>query len=99
MEVRTTAEMVKSILEVNKPARDDDYILYGHILNEYGLSYSTPFSTIAAMVKRKSIPSFETVSRCRRKAQEIYPELQGKAAIARDGLQLEYVEFARDRSI
>ena len=101
MELRKTGEIVKGILEANKRARDDDFTLYGLVLNYYGLNYSTPFNAVAELVKAKQIPSMETVSRCRRRVQELYPELQSTTIIKelRDELQLEYVEFVQDRSV
>lgn len=97
--VRQTAELVKSILEKHPFSRDDDYILYGYVMNEYGYSVGTGFSEVAKLIKEKSLPAMITVWRARRKVMELYPELRGKSYKNRDAQQMEYVEFSRDKSV
>lgn len=101
MNIRNTSELVKSIMTANKSSRSDDFTLYGFVLNKYGYSVSTPFLAVAMAVKDNVIPSMETVGRCRRRVQELYPELQAveKVQSNRDELQLDYVEFVKDKRI
>lgn len=63
----------------NKPAtRDDEMLLYCHVINSYGISVKdNSFYFIACeLIAKGKIPSFETISRIRRKVQEKYPSLR-----------------------
>lgn len=97
--IRQTAELVKSILEKHQFARDDDYILYGYVMNEYGYSMNICFSEVSELIREKCLPAMITVWRARRKVMELYPELRGKSYKNRDAQQMEYVEFSRDKSV
>lgn len=100
-EVRKMAELVKDILKMYKNAREDDYVLYGFVLNAYNTSVKDSFWTIAQKVRKKELPSFETVSRARRKVQELHPELKGAIQNSRARLEKtkEFIEFAQDQSV
>ena len=97
--IRQTAELVKEILEKHPFARDDDYILYGYVMNEYGYSMNICFSEVSELIREKCLPAMITVWRARRKVMELYPELRGKSYKNRDAKQMEYVEFSRDKSV
>ncbi len=97
--VRQTAELVKEILENHPFARDDDYILYGYVMNECGYSMGISFLEVSELIKEKYLPAMITVWRARRKVMELYPELRGKSYKNRDAQQMEYVEFSRDKSV
>lgn len=75
------------ILIYDPTARADDYILYHEVVREYfarnGLLtkfYNITFSEVMLFHERMFIPSYETVTRCRRKLQAEYPELKDVAA-------------------
>ena len=97
--IRQTAELVKEILEKHPFARDDDYILYGYVMNECGYSMSISFLEVYELIKEKYLPAMITVWRARRKVMELYPELRGKSYKNRDLQQMEYVEFSKDKSV
>jgi hypothetical protein len=65
---------------MHKPkSRDCDYVLYAFLLIEYRV----PIDTLSAkdflkQLSEKQLPSFEGVSRCRRKLQERHKELRGR---------------------
>lgn len=82
MKVSKTGELVKAILTEKPLARDDDYTLYGYVLNHYGLSKNITFWDIRANVKDGIIPSMESVGRARRKCQELYPALRASKRVA-----------------
>ena len=69
--------IVKEILEKSLIARDDDFILIGMVYYKLHPTDYT-FSYIAKHHKELKLPSFESITRARRKVQEEYPELINK---------------------
>ena len=69
---------VRTILERNQDARNDDMVLYlvlcNACLKDAG---ALPLAEIMTQYKYLGIPSFESVSRTRRKLQAKHPELAG----------------------
>lgn len=78
MELKTTEEIVQRMLEKNKLTRTDDFILYGAVLKKLGIDLQTSLYDFLANAKKNKVPTFETVTRCRRHIQEIRPELKEK---------------------
>lgn len=79
-------EEVVDILQRNKLARDNDAVLIGELFLKYGYDCKiTPFAVILKKMYEGELPSFESITRARRKAQELYPELRAS----------EDVQFAR----
>lgn len=74
----------KSILEKNEDARNDDMVLYLALCNvclkDAG---AIPLAEIMTQYKYLGLPSFESVSRTRRKLQAKHPELSGNARMQR----------------
>ncbi len=71
--------IVKEILEHNVIAREDDFILIGMVYYKlHPVDYT--FSYIAKHHKELKLPSFESITRDRRKVQEAYPELVSEEA-------------------
>ena len=99
--VRDVAEVVKAILEKYPATRETDHLLYAYVLNHYGLSKMTPYWVLVQKIQDKAIPSIETVGRARRKAQELYPELQASKPVheARINETAQYIDFSKDGSI
>lgn len=86
-------DLVKEILEKHECARDNDFILYGYVLNKNGISArKTSFHEITKMMIDKVIPSFCSIERARRKVQEYHEELapSKRAKEAKDALEEEY---------
>ena len=91
--------VVEKILRTHPEARDDDFLLYAFVLNNYGYSKSTPFWEIRSLVvEQKTVPSMESVGRCRRKLQEMYEELHAVAPVekGRRAQEPKYQEYARE---
>lgn len=63
-------EIVLAVLRRNLVARSDDFILYGGTLKEMGFDLSTPIATALMYHEYYKLPSFESVTRVRRKIQE-----------------------------
>ena len=78
MEIKTFEKYVIKVLQVNKRARTDDFILYGAVLRRIGVSLDTTLRSFLANAKLDKMPSFETITRCRRHLQQKHPELQDK---------------------
>lgn len=75
--IKATEEIVLNVLTRNFRARTDDFILYGGVIKELGISLKqTNLYDFLATAKEKGLPSFETCTRCRRHIMEIMPELK-----------------------
>ena len=93
--IKSTEELVLVVLKRNLKARADDFILYGGILKEMGISLrETNLYNFLATAKQNGIPSFETVTRCRRHIQELMPELKDeKTDLERSKKVKDYKEY------
>lgn len=79
----------------NKPeTRTDDFILIREVLS-YWLSGEMSIDSLFLNHKQLGIPSFETITRCRRKIQEQFPELvNAEVKELREQEEGEYVQYA-----
>ena len=100
-EVRKTGELVKAMMEADPKTREDDFYLYGKVLATYGFSTRCHLATIFRCIRQKKVPPFETVSRARRRTQELYPELRAPedVATARMEISAQYIDFVQDKRI
>lgn len=74
--LNTIAIKIEEILTKQLDARNDDNLLYAYFLNSLGVSVKkTSFFEIMRQVVNGYLPSMESVSRVRRKVQEIRPAL------------------------
>lgn len=81
-ELKAVSKIVKTILEKDKAARNSDSLLYLRVLAIFAAKLGINLSCISVPVfllnsKELQFPSYETVSRTRRKVQEKNPELRG----------------------
>lgn len=76
--LKTIEKKVRAILEKNGDARNDDMVLYLALCNvclkDAG---AMPLAEIMTQHNYLGLPSFESVSRTRRKLQAKHPELAG----------------------
>ena len=79
--LKSTEEIVIDVLRRNERARKDDFILYGSVLRQLGVDLHMSLKTYLARAKESKMPSFETVSRCRRHLQELMPELKDEKTV------------------
>ena len=94
---------VKLILEEYPETRNDDNLLWWKtiemIADEVGEDFvdMKPFKYMLLNFNRLNFPTFETVSRTRRKVQEKYPELKGTKKVQNQRAKSEqaYREYAR----
>ena len=80
--LKTIENKVKMILKKNEDARNDDMVLYLALCNlclkDAG---AIPLAEIMTQHKSLGLPSFESVSRTRRKLQARHPELAGSRPV------------------
>ena len=89
-------EVVIAILEESIQARKDDFYLIACFLEKVRPYVSNQSITyVLKHAKELEIPPFESITRCRRKVQERYPELKDtKTAEARFEQTTEYEKYA-----
>lgn len=84
-------ELVKHILEKFPEARDSDFRLYGFVCSMVCPDVlNKPFRYCLWNHAKLDMPSYESVTRARRKIQEVYPHLRGKNYKARQERALDY---------
>ena len=93
--IKNTEDYVLDALERNLKARQDDFILYGAVLKRLGIDLrNTSVYDLLANAKQWKLPSFETVTRCRRHIQELRQDLSDdKTAVAREQKIEDYKEY------
>jgi|TARA_Y100000310_G_scaffold80137_1_gene76815 hypothetical protein len=75
---------VEKFLTKYPPLRDDDERLMANIwMSHIGNLESQNGADILRMLAKHKLPSYESVSRCRRKIQELKPELRGEKWVQR----------------
>lgn len=73
----TLRKIVKDILSINQYARDDDFILVLEVYRK--MRFLAPTMAMEDVFKRHKelrLPSFESITRCRRNLQKESPELR-----------------------
>ena len=97
MRTNTTIELVKEVLEQHPATRSDDFKLINEMAIRFRLNLFT-FDTALTMWRDKHFPTFEAITRARRKLQEQYPNLRGttKAQQRRAESEERYREFFRE---
>lgn len=85
---------VKQILMENPATRDDDMLLYGIFLQKYMMvSMTESFYYVCQTARSRKLPSYESISRARRKVQEQEPSLRGTARRRRKAEEEVYHEY------
>lgn len=94
---------VKAILEECEAARNDDNVLYLHLIRQEGRAKGLDIDnmyvpTLLLHWKELSLPSLESTGRIRRKVQGLHPELgaEENVEVARELLEEQYRTFARE---
>ena len=93
--LKNLKDKIIMILEHDIESRDSDERLFIEICKLNGINVSN-ISFEDAMLNKNfyNIPSFASVERARRKAQELRPDLIGTNRNERKQLQDEYIDFA-----
>lgn len=74
MKLKTLEETVVEILKTRPITRGDNFLLYGTVLARLGIDLNMSVKDFLRQHEKLKAPSFESVTRCRRKIQE-YGEL------------------------
>ena len=83
--LKTIEKKVRAVLEKNEDARNDDMVLYLALCNAcLKDAGAMPLAEIMTQHKYLGLPSFESVSRTRRKLQARYPELVGSRPVQKE---------------
>jgi len=87
---------VKRILNTWPATRDDDMLLYAIFIAESKLvSSGETFYKVMSTAKARNLPSYESVTRARRKVQEKEPDTRGKRYKARQKEEETYHDYYR----
>ena len=71
--------IVEKALVYHPETRGDNFLLYVEVLKRF-IDTQLPLEYVFTHHKQLGIPSLETITRCRRKLQEIYPYLRDEEA-------------------
>lgn len=87
-------DIVKRILIENPATRDDDMLLWGSFLAKFMIVLPhEEFYDVIQNARARKIPSYESITRARRKVQEREPNLRGKRYSGRKKEEREYREY------
>lgn len=92
--LNTMQDKVEAMLRKHPRTRDDDRLLIGAIYTTY-YDVDVRHEPFASILLNDRLPSFETIRRCRQKAQSENEELRGKKDKERLERQREFVEYAK----
>lgn len=89
--------MVLEVLQEVEAARSDDYILFAEIIDRfYPEVRSIPFCVALMRHNEMAVPSYESITRVRRKVQRKFPEFESERARARrERREQVYKNYAR----
>lgn len=90
-------DKVRYLLETHPEDRDDDFLLYLDCCKYYTdmPTWAVSFEEAMSRHKKLGMPSYESITRARRKMQEQHPELRGEKYQMRMERQEEYREAYR----
>ena len=75
-------KLVEEELRENAEARNSDFVVIANVYKKLGIATSLTLSDIAILstleISSNKFPSFESITRARRKIQELHPELCSK---------------------
>lgn len=88
--------IVARVLEKHEEARKDDFVLFALVCDEMGVPCNFDMRTMLHEHKLFGLPSWESVSRARRKIQAEYRALTDEKTVEkRKEEEAKYLEFAR----
>ena len=92
-DITTVHDMVDTLLKEHPATRSSDRALITAVYDEYYGILNEPFWQVMA---RNDLPSFETITRCRRKIQQDDESLRGTQAVERQRIyrQVDFLEYA-----
>ena len=97
--IEKTERYVERALRQRPKTRDDDNLLYLDVLTQIDPALvNVNFKSTFITARKLKLPAYETISRCRRKLQEKYPELQETIEMqnAREKQQMDMFAYAME---
>ena len=95
MRVSQLDPIVERCLVSDERCRKDDFILYLSVIEQYGLDTTMSIHSALNNHSLLKLPSFESVSRCRRKLQERDVSLKSDEAVRiREKERREFEDYA-----
>ncbi len=91
----TMHQKVMQVLLDNPKARSSDKVLISEVYSRFYDVCNEPFWIV--MEEMTGLPSFETITRCRRKIQEEYEELRAVEPVEKERIakQMDFIDYAR----
>ena len=96
--IKKISDVVKHILISVPDTRSNNKLLYCLVCEEMNPNaLALPFGIVFSELEKYSLPNPETVTRCRRRLQEKYPELSANDKVARYRAEQEqkYKDYAK----
>lgn len=97
--VRVVEPLVKTVLEENEVARNDDFVLIAEVYYKLNpVCARLSFATVMLGHKELKLPSIASITRSRRKLQRIYEYLRPNKEVdaIRADEENEYIDYAID---
>lgn len=93
--IKTMHHKVMRVLLDNPQARSSDKVLISEVYSRFYDVCNEPFWMV--MEEMTGLPSFETITRCRRKIQEEHEELRADDPVETERInrQMDFIEYAR----
>lgn len=89
--------IVFEILQEKEETREDDFLLFYEVIKRIGLG-NLRLDYILTNHAILGVPSFETISRCRRKIQSDNPNLcSNKIKLIRKREEMEFIDYSREK--
>ena len=95
--IEKTEKYVENALRNRPYTREDDNLLYVDVMRQIDPALvNVNFLMTFENARKKKLPAYETISRCRRKLQEKYPELEETIEVRkqREEQQMNMFEYA-----
>ena len=98
--LKNLEKIVKPILEDIPITRNDDFLLYAEVIEKSNVRLlALPTRAFLLGHKEFNVPSYESVTRVRRKIQAEHPELESeRTKIRRAKEQANYIQYATDKT-
>lgn len=93
-------KVVYPILNNQPSTRDNDFLLINEVYQRLGIDTSKSFQELTTSINDYPLPSFESITRCRRKLQAKYNFLKSTKQIEklREKQEEIYKEYARNKN-
>lgn len=94
MKIRDLENVVSEVLERDPSTRNDNFFLINEVYKSLGVDTNNNMAFLLRNHLFYKLPSFESITRARRKVLEKRPYLKGNEDIRKE-MELEYREYSR----